>query len=77
MCSALIEVDLTELPDGGTVTVDVVDENGEEQRQYTETFDKDQTTAVVVLYREEAGEMEYVIRFNGEEVERGVAVFAR
>ena len=38
MCSALIEVDLTELPDG-TVTVDVVDENGEEQRQYTETFD--------------------------------------
>ena len=24
MCSALIEVDLTELPDGGTVTVDVV-----------------------------------------------------
>ncbi len=77
MCSALIEVDLTELPDGGTVTVDVVDENGEEQRQYTETFDKDQTTAVVVLYREEAGEMEYVIRFNGEEVKRGVAVFTQ
>lgn len=75
LMTASIVLETEKMTDGGTITVALVNEDGVEMLQYSGVYEQDDTTPLVVLYREMPGEAEYVVRFNGEEISRGVAVF--
>lgn len=75
LMTASIVLETEKMTDGGTITVALVNEGGVEMLQYSGVYEQDNTTPLVVLYREMPGEAEYVVRFNGEEISRGVAVF--
>lgn len=73
--STVITLNLTNLADGGTVTVLLLDGEGNEVLQYSETFEKGGGEAAALLYRATPGEARYVVRFDGQEVSRGTATF--
>lgn len=73
--AASVEVDLSALNDGATLTVDLLDDAGNRVTQYTETIEKGGGSRTVTLYRETPGETEYSVSFDGTEVYRGTVTF--
>ena len=72
---ATVEVDLSALNDGATLTVDLLDDAGNRVTQYTETIEKGGGSRTVTLYRETPGEAEYAVSFNGTEIYRSTVIF--
>lgn len=73
--AATVEVDLSALNDGATLTVDLLDDAGNRVTQYTETIEKGGGSRTVTLYRETPGEAEYAVSFNGTEIYRSTVIF--
>ena len=73
--AATVEVDLSAMNDGATLTVDLLDDAGNRVTQYTETIEKGGGSRTVTLYRETPGEAEYAVSSNGMEILRGTVVF--
>ena len=73
--AASVEVDLSALNDGATLTVDLLDSEGNRVTQYTETIEKGGGSRTVTLYRETPGEAEYAVSFNGTEIYRSTVIF--
>ena len=73
--AATVDIDLSALNDGATLTVDLLDDAGNRVTQYTETIEKGGGSRTVTLYRETPGETEYSVSFDGTEVYRGTVTF--
>lgn len=73
--AATVEVDLSALNDGATLTVDLLDSEGNRVTQYTEKVEQGGGSRTVTLYRETPGEAEYAVSSNGMEILRGTVVF--
>lgn len=72
---ATVEVDLSALNDGATLTVDLLDSEGNRVTQYTEKVEQGGGSRTVTLYRETPGEAEYAVSFNGTEIYRSTVIF--
>ena len=73
--AASVEVDLSALNDGATLTVDLLDSEGNRVTQYTEKVEQGGGSRTVTLYRETPGEAEYAVSFNGTEIYRSTVIF--
>ena len=73
--AATVEVDLSALNDGATLTVDLLDSEGNRVTQYTEKVEQGGGSRTVTLYRETPGEAEYAVSFNGTEIYRSTVIF--
>lgn len=73
--AATVEVDLSAMDDGATLTVDLLDSEGNRVTQYTEKVEQGGGSRTVTLYRETPGEAEYAVSFNGTEIYRSTVIF--
>ena len=73
--AATVEVDLSAMNDGATLTVDLLDSEGNRVTQYTEKVEQGGGSRTVTLYRETPGEAEYAVSFNGTEIYRSTVIF--
>lgn len=73
--AATVEVDLSALNDGATLTVDLLDSEGNRVTQYTEKMEQGGGSRTVTLYRETPGEAEYAVSFNGTEIYQSTVIF--
>lgn len=73
--AATVEVDLSALNNGATLTVDLLDSEGNRVTQYTEKVEQGGGSRTVTLYRETPGEAEYAVSFNGTEIYRSTVIF--
>lgn len=73
--AATVDIDLSAMNDGATLTVDLLDDAGNRVTQYTETIEKGGGSRTVTLYRETPGEAEYAVSFNGTEIYRSTVIF--
>ena len=73
--AATVDIDLSALNDGATLTVDLLDSEGNRVTQYTEKVEQGGGSRTVTLYRETPGEAEYAVSFNGTEIYRSTVIF--
>ena len=73
--AANVDIDLSAMNDGATLTVDLLDSEGNRVTQYTEKVEQGGGSRTVTLYRETPGEAEYAVSFDGTEVYRGTVTF--
>ena len=73
--AATVDIDLSAMNDGATLTVDLLDSEGNCVTQYTEKVEQGGGSRTVTLYRETPGEAEYAVSFDGTEVYRGTVTF--
>lgn len=73
--AATVDIDLSAMNDGATLTVDLLDSEGNRVTQYTEKVEQGGGSRTVTLYRETPGEAEYAVSFDGTEVYRGTVTF--
>ena len=73
--AATVDIDLSAMNDGATLTVDLLDSEGNRVTQYTEKVEQGGGLRTVTLYRETPGEAEYAVSSNGMEILRGTVVF--
>lgn len=73
--AATVDIDLSAMNDGATLTVDLLDSEGNRVTQYTETIEKGGGSRTVTLYRETPGETEYSVSFDGTEIYRSTVIF--
>ena len=73
--AATVDIDLSAMNDGATLTVDLLDSEGNRVTQYTEKVEQGGGSRTVTLYRETPGEAEYAVSFNGTEIYRSTVIF--
>lgn len=73
--AATVDIDLSSMNDGATLTVDLLDSEGNRVTQYTEKVEQGGGSRTVTLYRETPGEAEYAVSFNGTEIYRSTVIF--
>ena len=73
--AATVDIDLSAMNDGATLTVDLLDSEGNRVTQYTEKVEQGGGSRTVTLYRETPGEAEYAVSFNGTEIYRSTVTF--
>ena len=73
--AASVDIDLSAMNDGATLTVDLLDSEGNRVTQYTEKVEQGGGSRTVTLYRETPGEAEYAVSFNGTEIYRSTVIF--
>lgn len=73
--AATVDIDLSAMNDGATLTVDLLDSEGNRVTQYTEKMEQGGGSRTVTLYRETPGEAEYAVSFNGTEIYRSTVIF--
>lgn len=73
--AATVDIDLSAMDDGATLTVDLLDSEGNRVTQYTEKVEQGGGSRTVTLYRETPGEAEYAVSFNGTEIYRSTVIF--